>query len=105
MIANELEACPEKKLKSEGDFKMRIVVFTIASLLGRNLETPNFTHWVKKVMKSTNSNRVISLEVASRPEKVLYRRYIINRNKGVHTDISVTVVQKLSYFSTPRPFR
>ncbi len=71
VMANELEACPEKKLKSVGDFKMRITVFSVASLLGRNLENPSFTQWVRKVMNTANSSNVINREVASRVEKVV----------------------------------
>ena len=96
VMEKELEAWPEKKLKSVGLFKILINILISSVLLGRNRATEILVRWVMVVMKMTNPNRVKSLSEASRLENLVNNRPMNKINKGIHVVILVTMDQKTS---------
>jgi hypothetical protein len=54
VIENELDACPEKKLKVEGFFRTRIIELISELLLGLNLPKNSLVRSVATRIKITN---------------------------------------------------
>lgn len=70
VIANELDAWPEKKLKSVGVFNIRIRELISSVLFGLNLATDILVKCVTRAIKSANPNTVKNLCSASFFEKL-----------------------------------
>ena len=102
---NEEEACPEKKLKSEGFRKILINELISRSLQGRNLATHSFVRLDNMPIHPASTKTKAICTMTSRLGYFRKKRKTISNKKGIQGGNLVTKVQKESYVSLPSPFK